>query len=120
MSRAGNPAALGARAGIGVFLGGNHLARRLLFPMWRYYDPAAQDSRRHRLRPGHRRRAGIRPGTGANIRRAAAPAARDGKSIDLIVMGTTGPGGMAQLLVNSVRERVVRTARCPVLIVKHP
>ena len=40
--------------------------------------------------------------------------------IDLIVMGTTGRGGMAQLLVNSVRERVVRTARCPVLIVKHP
>ncbi len=40
--------------------------------------------------------------------------------IDLIVMGTTGRGGMAQLLVDSVAERVVRTARCPVLIVKHP
>jgi len=40
--------------------------------------------------------------------------------IDLIVMGTNGRGAMAQLLVGSVAERVVRTARCPVLTVKHP
>ena len=40
--------------------------------------------------------------------------------IDLIVMGTNGRGGVAQLLVGSVAERVVRTARCPVLTVKHP
>jgi nucleotide-binding universal stress UspA family protein len=41
-------------------------------------------------------------------------------NIDLIVMGTNGRGAMAQLLVGSVAERVVRTARCPVLTVKHP
>jgi Universal stress protein family len=35
-------------------------------------------------------------------------------------MGTNGRGTMAQLLVGSVAERVVRTARCPVLTVKHP
>jgi nucleotide-binding universal stress UspA family protein len=40
--------------------------------------------------------------------------------IDLIVMGTNGRGTMAQLLVGSVAERVVRTAQCPVLTVKHP
>jgi nucleotide-binding universal stress UspA family protein len=41
-------------------------------------------------------------------------------NIDLIVMGTNGRGTMAQFLVGSVAERVVRTACCPVLTVKHP
>jgi len=40
--------------------------------------------------------------------------------IDLIIMGTHGRTGMSQLLVGSVAERVVRTAPCPVLTVKHP
>jgi nucleotide-binding universal stress UspA family protein len=41
-------------------------------------------------------------------------------TIDLVVMGTHGRGTMAQLLVGSVAERVVRTAPCPVLTVRHP
>ncbi len=41
-------------------------------------------------------------------------------NIDLIVMGTNGRGAAAQLLVGSVGERVVRTARCPVLTVRRP
>jgi nucleotide-binding universal stress UspA family protein len=41
-------------------------------------------------------------------------------AIDLVVMGTHGRGTMAQLLVGSVAERVVRTAPCPVLTVRHP
>ena len=40
--------------------------------------------------------------------------------IDLIVVGTHGRGTMAQILVGSVAERVVRTAPCPVLTVRHP
>jgi nucleotide-binding universal stress UspA family protein len=40
--------------------------------------------------------------------------------IDLIVLGTHGRGAMAHLLMGSVAERVVRTARCPVLTVRHP
>jgi nucleotide-binding universal stress UspA family protein len=40
--------------------------------------------------------------------------------IDLIVMGTHGRGGVAHLFMGSVAERVVRTAPCPVLTVRHP
>src|SRR5262245_26174305 len=40
--------------------------------------------------------------------------------VDLIVMGTHGRGAMAQLLMGSVAERVVRLAPCPVLTLKHP
>lgn len=39
---------------------------------------------------------------------------------DLIVLGTHGRGGMPHLLLGSVAERVVRTARCPVLTVREP
>jgi nucleotide-binding universal stress UspA family protein len=42
------------------------------------------------------------------------------RDIGLIVMGTHGRGTMAQLLVGSVAEKVVRTAPCPVLTVRHP
>ncbi len=39
---------------------------------------------------------------------------------DLIIMGTHGRGAIAHLLMGSVAERVVRTAPCPVLTVRHP
>jgi nucleotide-binding universal stress UspA family protein len=45
--------------------------------------------------------------------------ARDAK-IDVIVMGTHGRGGLSHLLMGSVAEKVVRTAPCPVLTVRHP
>ena len=41
-------------------------------------------------------------------------------AIDLIIVGTHGRGAMAHLLMGSVAERVVRTAPCPVLTVRHP
>jgi nucleotide-binding universal stress UspA family protein len=40
--------------------------------------------------------------------------------IDLIIVGTHGRGAVAHFLMGSVAERVVRTARCPVLTVRHP
>jgi nucleotide-binding universal stress UspA family protein len=40
--------------------------------------------------------------------------------VDLIVMGTHGRGAVAHLLMGSVAERVVRTAPCPVLTIRHP
>jgi nucleotide-binding universal stress UspA family protein len=39
------------------------------------------------------------------------------KSIDLIVMGTHGRGGISKLLSGSTAEKVIRHARCPVLTV---
>jgi len=41
-------------------------------------------------------------------------------SIDLIIMGTHGRGGLAKLMMGSVAERVVRISPCPVLTVRHP
>ena len=40
--------------------------------------------------------------------------------IGCIVMGTHGRGGLARLWLGSVAERVVRSAPCPVLTVRHP
>ncbi len=42
------------------------------------------------------------------------------KEIDLIVMGTHGHGVVAQALMGSVAEKIVRKAPCPVLTVRHP
>jgi len=39
-------------------------------------------------------------------------------SIDLIVMGTHGRGGVARAVLGSVAEKVVRGAGCPVLVVR--
>jgi nucleotide-binding universal stress UspA family protein len=41
-------------------------------------------------------------------------------TIDLIVTSTNGRGAVAHLLMGSVAERLVRTAPCPVLTVRHP
>ncbi|HEY7501451.1 MAG TPA: universal stress protein [Vicinamibacterales bacterium] len=37
---------------------------------------------------------------------------------DLVVMATHGRTGLSHLLMGSVAERVIRTARCPVLVVR--
>lgn len=40
------------------------------------------------------------------------------RSIDLVVLGNNGGGGMAQLMLGSVAAGVVREASCPVLVVR--
>ena len=39
---------------------------------------------------------------------------------DLVVMGTLGRTGFSKLLLGSVAERVVRYAKCPVMVVRAP
>ena len=39
---------------------------------------------------------------------------------DIIVVGTHGRGTMAHFVIGSVADRVVRSAPCPVLVVRHP
>ena len=55
---------------------------------------------------------------GVEFREINAAATEEGA--DLIVMGTHGHTGLAHLLIGSVAEKVVRTAPCPVLTVRHP
>jgi nucleotide-binding universal stress UspA family protein len=40
--------------------------------------------------------------------------------VGLLVLGTHGRSGLRRVLLGSVAERVVRTAPCPVLTVRHP
>jgi nucleotide-binding universal stress UspA family protein len=56
----------------------------------------------------------------SNTPAAAIVAYANERRFDLIVMGTHGRGAVAHLLMGSVTERVVRTAPCPVLTVRHP
>jgi nucleotide-binding universal stress UspA family protein len=39
---------------------------------------------------------------------------------DLIVMGTHGRTGLSRLLTGSIAEEIIRTASCPVLVIKIP
>ena len=41
-------------------------------------------------------------------------------AIDLIVMGTHGRGAMLRMMLGSVAEHVVRSAPCPVMVVRDP
>jgi nucleotide-binding universal stress UspA family protein len=40
--------------------------------------------------------------------------------VDLVILGTHARGPVSHLFLGSVAERVVRTAHCPVLTVRHP
>jgi nucleotide-binding universal stress UspA family protein len=42
------------------------------------------------------------------------------RGTDLIVMGTHGRSGFERLIMGSVTERVLRSAPCPVVVVRHP
>lgn len=39
-------------------------------------------------------------------------------NIDLIVMGTSGRSGLDRFLIGSVAEKVIRTAPCPVMVIR--
>ena len=89
------------------------------FPMGRFdtavrerLDTFLKPEEIERLRPEY----ALRPGTPADeIVRYA-----DAREVDMIIMGTHGRSGVAHLLMGSVAEQVVRTAPCPVLLIRHP
>ena len=39
---------------------------------------------------------------------------------DLIIIGTHGRSGIRHMLIGSVAEKIVRTAACPVMTIRHP
>jgi nucleotide-binding universal stress UspA family protein len=53
----------------------------------------------------------------SNVSHAITKYARD-NATDLIIVGTHGRGAIERFLIGSVAERVMRTAPCPVLIVR--
>jgi universal stress protein A len=42
------------------------------------------------------------------------------KAIGTIVVGSHGRTGLAHILLGSVTDKVVRSARCPVYVIRHP
>lgn len=44
----------------------------------------------------------------------------ESENVDMIIMGTHGRTGFSRLLMGSVAEAIVRTAKCPVLTLKQP
>jgi nucleotide-binding universal stress UspA family protein len=42
------------------------------------------------------------------------------RRVDVIVMGTHGRSGVSHVLLGSIAEKVVRTAPCPVLVIRQP
>src|SRR5262245_47536417 len=85
---------------------------------------ALETMAREQLASRHAAHAGSLPGSstelllGAAARRIVERAAETRP--DLIVMGTHGRSGLGHLLIGSVAERVVRTAKVPVLTVPDP
>ncbi len=43
---------------------------------------------------------------------------KESENFDLIVIGTHGRSGIAKLLIGSITERVVKYAKCPVMVIK--
>lgn len=80
---------------------------------WRHLEAMPTSADRKELRAKLAVRTALAPAT------AIVEYSREAQ-IDLIVIGTHGRGAVAHLLMGSVAERVVRTAGCPVLTVRHP
>ncbi len=94
------------------------------FPHWQAEAESAARTRLHTLLSQEDRQV-LRAKTEVLVSTSPSEAivsfARDAMPrISIIVMGTHGRGAVAHLLMGSVAERVVRSAPCPVLTVRHP
>lgn len=81
-------------------------------------------SAREQLESRHAEHLGTLPLSSADLL-TGSPAKRlvehaEATGANLIVMGTHGRGGLGHLLLGSIAEKVVRTAKCPVLTAREP
>lgn len=116
-------------AGLHVVYVAPNIAATLMADYYAAIPPEVQEqteesARRHvntLVTPDDRRELRARPIvlTSSSTAAAIVEYAKD-QRIDLIVIGTHGRGALSHVLLGSVAERVVRTAPCPVLTVRHP
>ena len=102
-------------AGTGALRRANPKFAQLLEEQWQVAQTEMLRVRARRQRAGRHVRTLLRRGSPALT--IVNTAKRE--DADLIVMATHGRTGMAHLLIGSVAERVVRTATCAVLTVRH-
>jgi nucleotide-binding universal stress UspA family protein len=88
---------------------------KLLDEQWRSCNAQLQHAAAHLRKEGLRVRSLINRGAPAPV--IVDTAKRT--ATDLIIMATHGRTGVAHALIGSVAEKVVRTASCPVLTVRH-
>ncbi len=96
--------------------------------VWPFQKPVRQYYRELEERTGERLTEEVRKSVGEGVRfrvhvatGSPAPeilAVAERESVDLIVIATHGRGGIAQALLGSTTDRVLRKARCPVLVIR--
>ena len=96
--------------------------------VWPFQKPVNQYYRELEDRTERRLEKQVVESTGPDVRQRVAVftgvpsveivAAATREHVDLIVIATHGRGGIAQALVGSTTERVLRKAECPVLVIR--
>jgi nucleotide-binding universal stress UspA family protein len=105
-----------------VFAGaGNELGVHEIASLWQELEAAARRKLEGVVAEDDRRELNARPVLlTSNSAALGLVTYAEQEKVDLIVIGTHGRGAFSKLLMGNVAEKVVRTAPCPVLTVRHP